>query len=88
MHLSTYLAVALSFAHELAGPNLAGHRAAQIWWSLLYTAAFALVVRFRFLEPLLRVLRHRMRVERAVDEGAGVVSRSRCRRRPPTGTCA
>jgi predicted ferric reductase len=74
LHFSTYLAVALSFAHELAGPNLAGHVVAQIWWSLLYTAAFALVLRFRFIEPLLRASRHRMRVERVVQEGPGVVS--------------
>jgi ferredoxin-NADP reductase/DMSO/TMAO reductase YedYZ heme-binding membrane subunit len=74
LHLSTYLAVGLSFAHELAGPNLAGHRVAQIWWSLLYTASFALVLRFRFIEPLLRTARHRMRVERVVQESPAVVS--------------
>ena len=74
LHLSTYLAVGLSFAHELAGPNLAGHRLAQIWWSLLYTAAFALIVRYRFVEPVLRSSRHRMRVERVVQESPNVVS--------------
>ena len=74
LHLSTYLAVGLSFAHELAGPNLAGHRLAQIWWSLLYTAAFALIVRYRFIEPVLRASRHRMRVERVVQESPNVVS--------------
>jgi predicted ferric reductase len=74
LHLGTYLAVGLSFAHELAGPNLAGHPLLQVWWSLLYTAAFALVARFRLLDPLLRAARHRMRVERVVQEGPGVVS--------------
>lgn len=74
LHLGTYLAVGLSFAHELAGPNLAGHPLLQVWWSLLYTAAFALVARFRFLDPLLRAWRHRMRVERMVQEAPGVVS--------------
>jgi predicted ferric reductase len=74
LHLGTYLAVGLSFAHELAGPNLAGHPLLQVWWSLLYTFAFALVVRFRFLDPLLRTVRHRMRVDRVVEEAPGVVS--------------
>jgi predicted ferric reductase len=74
LHLGTYLAVGLSFAHELAGPDLAGRPLLQIWWSLLYTGAFALVARFRLLDPLLRAGRHRMRVERVVQEGPGVVS--------------
>jgi predicted ferric reductase len=74
LHLGTYLAVGLSFAHELAGPNLAGHPLLQVWWSLLYTTAFALVARFRFLDPLLRGWRHRMRVDHVVQEGPGVVS--------------
>jgi len=42
LHLLTYLAVALAFAHQLAGSDLAGRRFVQIAWSLLYTYAFAL----------------------------------------------
>jgi predicted ferric reductase len=74
LHFGTYLAIGLSFAHELAGPDLAGHPAVQAFWSLLYTAAFALVVRYRFLDPILRVWRHGMRVDSVIDEGNGVVS--------------
>ena len=34
LHLLTYLGVALSFVHQLAGPDLAGHRLLQIAWAL------------------------------------------------------
>src|SRR3954454_12080110 len=47
LHLSVYVAIALSFTHQLAGPDLAGHRWLQIGWALLYTFTFALVQRRR-----------------------------------------
>src|ERR1700712_4723885 len=58
IHLLTYLAIALSFVHELAGPNLAGHPVVQVLWSLLYAYVLALVLRYRLLAPLLAVWRH------------------------------
>ena len=36
IHLLTHLGIALSFLHQLAGPDLAGHRPLQIGWALLY----------------------------------------------------
>ncbi|NYE95127.1 putative ferric reductase [Psychromicrobium silvestre] len=74
IHLLTYLAIALSFSHELAGPDLAGFPLIQIVWSCLYTASFALLIRYRVIAPVLLLMRHRLRVERLVDEGQGVVS--------------
>jgi ferredoxin-NADP reductase len=74
VHLLTYLAISLSFVHELAGPNLAGHLAVQVVWSLLYAYAFALVIRYRLLAPLLTVWRHRLRVRAVIPEANGVVS--------------
>ncbi len=74
LHLLTYLAVALSFLHMLAGPDLAGHRSMQIAWALLYTHVFALVLRHRVLTPLRQAIRHRLRVSAVVVEGPGVVS--------------
>jgi predicted ferric reductase len=74
IHLGTYLAIALAFAHELAGPDLAGRPALQIAWSLAYTLSFALVIRYRVIAPLIQAARHRMRVEDVIDEGDGVVS--------------
>ncbi|SDR71169.1 Ferredoxin-NADP reductase [Friedmanniella luteola] len=74
LHLITYLAVALTFLHQLAGPDLAGHRVMQVGWSLLYTFVFALLLRYRVLAPLQQAARHRLRVRSVVAEGHGVVS--------------
>ncbi|MGC5224972.1 ferredoxin reductase family protein [Micromonospora sp. DT81.3] len=74
IHLLTYVAIALAFAHELAGPDLAGHPEIQIAWSIAYTLSFALLIRYRVLAPLLHAARHRLRVTAVVPEGEGVVS--------------
>jgi predicted ferric reductase len=74
LHLMTYVAIALSFSHELAGPDLAGLPLVQVAWSLLYTFSFALILRYRVLAPLTQLLRHRLRVDHVLDEGSGVVS--------------
>jgi predicted ferric reductase len=74
VHLLMYAAVALSFAHMLAGPDLVGHRVLQIGWALAYTHVFALVLRHRVLTPLRQAARHRLRVAEVRAEGAGVVS--------------
>jgi predicted ferric reductase len=74
IHLLTYVAIALSFTHELAGPDLAGLPVVQVAWTLLYTVTFALLLRYRAIEPLLHLWRHRLRVDRVVDEGNGVTS--------------
>jgi predicted ferric reductase len=74
LHLLTYLAVGFGFAHQLAGPDLAGRRWLQIAWALLYTYAFALVLRWRVLQPLFQLWRHRLRVELVRQEAPDVVS--------------
>ena len=74
LHLLMYLAIALSFSHMLAGPDLAGHLVLQIGWALAYTHVFALVLRYRVLAPLRQAARHRLRVAEVRAEGAGVVS--------------
>ncbi|MFJ3034978.1 ferric reductase-like transmembrane domain-containing protein [Curtobacterium pusillum] len=74
IHLGTYVAIALSFVHELAGPDLAGRPVVQVLWSTAYTIAFAALLRYRVLSPLLQATRHRLRVEQVVQEGPGTVS--------------
>ncbi|MBV9953169.1 MAG: ferredoxin reductase family protein [Acidimicrobiia bacterium] len=74
LHLLTYIAIAISFTHQLAGPDLAGHRLVQIAWALLYANVFASVVRHRVLTPLRNASRHRLRVGRVIPEAPGVVS--------------
>lgn len=74
VHLLVYVAVALSFVHQLAGPDLAGYRAIQVAWALLYTLVFGQVLQHRLLTPLRAAGRHRMRVVKVVDEAPDVVS--------------
>jgi len=74
IHLLVYVGVALSFVHQLAGPDIAGHRVLQVAWALLYTQVFALALRHRVLTPLRNAGRHRMRVAAVVPEAPGVVS--------------
>jgi predicted ferric reductase len=73
-HLLLYIAVALGFVHQLAGPDLTGHRLLQVCWALLYTSVFALVLQHRVLTPLRNATRHRLRVAAVIPEGRGVVS--------------
>jgi predicted ferric reductase len=74
LHLLMYPAVALGFAHMLAGPDLTGHRVLQIGWALAYTHVFALLLRHRVLTPLRQAARHRLQVAEVRPEGPGVVS--------------
>jgi predicted ferric reductase len=74
LHLLTYVAIGLSFVHELAGPNLAGQPVVQMSWTLLHAYALTLVVRFRAIAPLANMWRHRLRVVAMVPEADGVVS--------------
>jgi predicted ferric reductase len=74
LHLLTYLAVGFGFAHQLAGPDLVGRRWLQVAWALLYTYAFALVLRWRVFQPLFQLWRHRLRVEQVRREAPDVVS--------------
>lgn len=74
IHLTTYAGVALSFVHQLAGPDLAGRPALQVLWSLMYASAFGLVLTHRVITPVRDATRHRLRVVGVVSEAPGVVS--------------
>jgi predicted ferric reductase len=74
VHLLMYVAIALSFGHMLAGPDLVGHLWLQVGRALAYTHAFVLVLRHRVLAPLRQAARHRLRVTEVRPEGPGVVS--------------
>ena len=75
VHLYAYLGVALAFSHQLAtGTDFVGEPAARAYWTSLYVVTLALIVGFRFGQPVARSLRHRLRVERVIEEGPGVVS--------------
>jgi predicted ferric reductase len=75
LHLYAYLGVALAFSHQLAtGTAFVGEPAARSYWYGLYAATLGAVILFRIAVPLTRSLRHRLRVERVVEETPGVVS--------------
>ena len=75
IHLYTYMAVALSFMHQvLTGPIFMGHPLNKLYWQLLYIGSAAIIITWRFLIPTFRSLRHNLRVEAVVKEGPGVFS--------------
>ncbi|MFG2478247.1 ferric reductase-like transmembrane domain-containing protein [Streptomyces fagopyri] len=75
LHLLTYVAVFLTFFHQLAlGSDFVGDTAAQAAWYVLYLGTAALVGWFRLLTPVRLNLRHRLRVESVQREAPGVVS--------------
>ena len=75
IHLSAYLAIALSFGHVLAvGTDFGKDRVARVYWISLYVTVAALLLLFRFGQPIRLGLRHRLRVHSVVREGRGVAS--------------
>ncbi|MFF3396029.1 ferric reductase-like transmembrane domain-containing protein [Streptomyces sp. NPDC002669] len=75
LHFATYLAVFLSFGHQLSnGADFVGDRLAQAAWYTLFLGVTALLARYRFAAPVRRGLRHRLRVAAVRPEAPGVVS--------------
>ena len=75
IHLLSYLAIALSFMHQILNGSLfIFNELARIWWIGLYSyASFALVM-WRFLLPVIRSFRHKLVVDHLVHETPNVVS--------------
>lgn len=75
IHLYTYLAVALSFMHQiLHGTMFINHPLNQAYWIGMYIFVFASILIWRIWLPLLRSVRHKLRVSRVVIEAPEVVS--------------
>jgi predicted ferric reductase len=75
IHLYTYLALLFAFAHQVDnGASFAGHPLATIWWTALWLGLLAAVVYWRLAMPVIRSLRHRIRVAEVVRENDDVVS--------------
>jgi predicted ferric reductase len=75
IHLYTYIAVVLSFMHQiLTGSMFIGHPLNKLFWQLLYAGVGFVLVWWRFVLPTIRSLRHGLRVEQVVVEGPGVIS--------------
>ncbi|MER5868888.1 ferric reductase-like transmembrane domain-containing protein [Streptomyces sp. NPDC002044] len=71
VHLLVYLAAALAFGHQLAGPDVAP---VAWFWALAHTAVAVLLVWYRAVVPVRQALRHALRVAEVRVEGPGVVS--------------
>ncbi len=75
VHLYTYLALFLSFSHQIdTGASFVGHPVARFWWTALWLGTLGVVVAARIGLPVWRSLRHEVRVVGATQEGPGVVS--------------
>ncbi len=75
VHLYAYLAIALTFAHQLAvGTDFSNDVAARVWWVMLYLLVFGAVMWWRVIEPLRVNARHQLRVHSVKPEARGVAS--------------
>jgi predicted ferric reductase len=75
IHIYTYAAIALSFMHQvLNGSMFVGHPLNRFFWTALYVVMGGSVMYWRIGLPLVRSLRHNIKVDRVVIEGPGVVS--------------
>jgi predicted ferric reductase len=75
VHLYVYLAIALSFAHQLAvGTDFERDPLAVAYWVAMYAVAALLVFTFRVLIPLRITLSHGLRVHSVVEESPSALS--------------
>lgn len=75
VHLYTYLALALAFAHQIiTGASFVGHPVARAWWIALWLGAIGAVLTHRIGQPALRSMRHRLRVIAVERDAPGVVT--------------
>jgi predicted ferric reductase len=75
IHLYAYLAIALSFAHQFAvGTDFMSDWWARVYWASLYLATAFVLLGYRWVTPLVRSFRHRMRVVQVDNEVPGVVT--------------
>lgn len=75
IHLYTYIALALSFAHQLnTGADFATHPLNRAIWVAMYGLVGLLLVLYRAVLPVARTLKHRFVVVGSVSEGDGFTS--------------
>jgi len=75
VHLYLYLALAFSFAHVIVlGQSFVGHPLTQAVWSVTWAGTAGLVLSYRVGLPMVRSVRHGLRVAEVRPEGPGVVS--------------
>jgi predicted ferric reductase len=75
VHLYTYLALLLSFSHQVdTGASFVGHPVTRAWWTAIWLGTLATVIAARVGLPIWRSLRHRLRVVSVTPDGPRTVS--------------
>lgn len=75
IHLLTYVAVLVAIPHQLSvGRLFVDGTLQRTYWLALYVVVATLLIVYRFLLPIVRSLRHSLRVRRVVQVADGVVS--------------
>lgn len=75
IHLLSYVSVAFALPHQLSvGGVLSEGTAQRVYWIALYVVAIGAIATFRFIEPLVSSLRHRMRVAAVTEIAPGVTT--------------
>ena len=74
IHLYTYLAIALAFAHQFATGADFVDRPTRMLWSVMYFTVAGALVWFRLITPVAQAMQHRLRVLEVRRESRDVVS--------------
>lgn len=75
VHLLSYIAVLIAVPHELSVGNIfADGTVARAYWISLYVLAFGAVLVYRFIEPVVASIRHRITVDRVETLSPAVAS--------------
>jgi predicted ferric reductase len=75
VHLYTYLALALAFAHQITtGGSFIGHPLTRAVWIAIWISTAGVVILFRVVQPVVRSLRHQLRIAGVYEEAPGVYS--------------
>jgi predicted ferric reductase len=75
VHLLSYVSVAFALPHQLSvGGVLAEGTAQRVYWIALFVLALGSIITFRFVEPVVSSLRHRITVAGTTTIAPGVTS--------------
>ncbi len=74
VHLFNYLAIFLSFKHQLNGEDLMASPNFTLYWITLYSLVFLNHFLFRFLRQLLLFQKHQFVVDKVIKENSNVLS--------------
>jgi ferredoxin-NADP reductase len=75
IHLYTYLALALAFAHQITtGGSFIGHPLTKAVWIVVWSSTAGAVILFRIALPIVRSLRQQLRIATVREEAPGVFS--------------